>query len=84
MRLPYVLDPPQTSSPDEEAIVNAIRARRGARGLIALDRTMLHTPQIAAGFNAFMGAIWTKNSLPADIREIVFCRVANLHSCKYE
>jgi len=32
-------------------------------GLIALDRTMLHAPQIAASFNAFMGAIRTKNSL---------------------
>jgi alkylhydroperoxidase family enzyme len=84
MRLPYIPDPPLTSSPDEETIVNAIRARRGSRGLIAIDRTVLHAPQIAAGFNAFMGAIRTKNSLPADIREIAFCRVAALHSCKYE
>ena len=31
MRLPYVPDAPRTSSPDEEATADAVRARRGAR-----------------------------------------------------
>jgi alkylhydroperoxidase family enzyme len=39
---------------------------------------------IADGWNAFMIAIRTRSSLPADIRELAFCRVAALTKAWYE
>lgn len=83
MRLPYTPNPPSTSSPTEADILSRVLARRGGT-LIPLDLTLLHAPLIADGFNAFFGAIRTKNSLPADVRELAFCRVAALHGCEYE
>jgi hypothetical protein len=49
MRLDYVPDPPLLSASDIE-IVESIRQRRGGRGLTDLDRTLLHSPAIAAGW----------------------------------
>jgi alkylhydroperoxidase family enzyme len=84
MRLPYTPNPPRPTHDEEEAIVGRILARRGAGGLIALDRTLLHAPVIADGWNAFMIAIRSRNSLPGDVRELVFCRVAALTGAWYE
>jgi hypothetical protein len=50
MRIPYVPDPPPTTSDADAAIVSRIRARRGARGLIPLDRALLHSPPVADGW----------------------------------
>ena len=50
MRLNYVPDPPKTASPEEEEIVQRIRERRGERGLISLDRALLHSPPVANGW----------------------------------
>jgi len=78
MRLPYVANPPPTPGPDseEQAIVNRVTARRAPRPLQALDLTLLHSPNIADGWNSFLGAVRTKTSLPDDVREIAICRVA--------
>ncbi|KIX99115.1 uncharacterized protein Z520_04691 [Fonsecaea multimorphosa CBS 102226] len=76
MRLDYVPNPPAGLDPEDEGIVERIKARRGARGLITLDLTLLHAPKIAGGWNALMGAIRTQTSIPDDIREIIICRVA--------
>lgn len=84
MRLPYTPNPPQPTYAEEEAIVGRILARRGASGLIALDRTLLHAPVIADGWNAFMIAIRSRSSLPGAVRELVFCRVAALTGAWYE
>jgi alkylhydroperoxidase family enzyme len=84
MRLPYVPDPPQNLTPEEEQIVQRVRARRGARGLIPLDRTLLHAPPVADGWNTLLGAIRTKTSLPTDLREIAICRVALINRAWYE
>ncbi|MCJ1291356.1 hypothetical protein MMC34_002899 [Xylographa carneopallida] len=84
MRLPYVPDPPPTQSAEDSAIVDRVRARRGSRGLTPLDRALLHAPAVADGWNSFLGAIRTKTSLPADIREIAICRVAVLNEAWYE
>lgn len=49
MRLPYVQNPPTGLSTEEEAIVERMKARRGAKGLIPLDLTLLHSPKVANG-----------------------------------
>jgi AhpD family alkylhydroperoxidase len=83
MRLPYTNNPPETANAEEKQILARVLERRGGT-LIALDRTLLHAPIITDGFNAFMIALRTRNSLPADVREIAFCRVAALTGCWYE
>lgn len=85
MRLPYVADPPKNlTSPEEEQILQHILARRGSRGLVALDRTLLHSPPVADGWNSLFGAIRTRTSLPTDLREIAICRVALINEAWYE
>lgn len=49
MRLNYVSNPPTGLEADDEAIVERIKARRGAKGLIPLDLTLLHAPKVADG-----------------------------------
>lgn len=84
MRLSYVPDPPPASSPEEQAIVDRIRARRDPRPLQALDLTLLHSPPVADGWNAFLGAVRTRTALPADLREIAISRVAVVNRAWYE
>jgi len=70
--------------PEIAAIVDRVKARRGPRGLIPLDRALLHAPMIADGWNGLLGAVRTKNSLPDDIREIAICRVALVNEAWFE
>jgi alkylhydroperoxidase family enzyme len=75
MRLNYV-EP-------ESPVTDAIRTRRGGEPN-ELDRTLLHSLPIAAGWNTFLGAVRTQTSIPADLRELAICRVAALNSAWYE
>ncbi|KAL2004235.1 hypothetical protein VTN02DRAFT_4750 [Thermoascus thermophilus] len=84
MRLPYVPDPPPTSTPEEADILARVQARRGERGLLPLDRALLHSFPVANGWNTFFGAVRTQTSLPADIRELAICRVAALNGAWFE
>ncbi len=86
MRLPYIdLNSPNTfTTPQETAIVDRIRTRRAPRPLQPLDLTLLHSPEVADGWNSFIGAIRTKTSLPDDVREIAICRIAVLNEAWYE
>ncbi|KAH0544274.1 hypothetical protein FGG08_001537 [Glutinoglossum americanum] len=84
MRLPYVSDPIETKTPEEDAIVSRIRARRSPRPLLELDRALLHSPLVADGWNAFFGTIRTRTTLDAAVREICMCRVAVLNRAWYE
>ncbi len=84
MRLPYVPNPPENLTPSEEEIVHRVLARRGERGLISLDRTLLHSPTVADGWNSLFSAIRTKTSIPTDLREIAICRVAVINEAWYE
>lgn len=83
MRLPYIPDDPQMATEEDAAIVQRVKDRRGGK-LIALDKTLLHAPAVANGWNAFLGAIRTQTSLPDSIREIAICRVAVLNHAWYE
>lgn len=84
MRLPYVPNPPPTSTPEEADILARVQARRGERGLIPLDLALLHSFPVADGWNTFLGAIRTQTSLPADLREIAICRVAAINGAWFE
>jgi AhpD family alkylhydroperoxidase len=84
MRLPYVQDPPQTTSAEEAEIVTRVQARRAPGPLQPIDLALLHAPYIAAGWASFLGAVRNHSSLPADIRELSILRVAALCRCKYE
>lgn len=50
MRLEYVPNPPNFTNEDDQAVVERILQRRGEKGLIALDRTLLHAPPVADGW----------------------------------
>lgn len=86
MRLPYVdeKDPQAFTTPEERAIVDRVKARRAPRPLQPLDLTLLHSPNVADGWNSFLGAVRTKTSLPDDVREIAICRVAVVNKAWYE
>ncbi|KAK5320574.1 hypothetical protein LTR93_006786 [Exophiala xenobiotica] len=84
MRLDYVPNPPTDLAPEDQEVLERVKARRGAMGLIPLDLTLLHAPKIADGWNALLGAVRTKNSLPDDIREIAICRPALINKAWFE
>ena len=60
-----------------------LRARRGGR-LSALDRLLLHSPPVAEGWNALLGALRSGTTLPSDLRELVILRVAVLNGAAFE
>ncbi len=78
-RIPYV--PADLQEP--KAIVDAVRARRGGR-LLNLDRLLLHSPPLAAGWNAYLGAVRTETALSPRLREIAMCVVAVINGAEYE
>ncbi|RPA88912.1 4-carboxymuconolactone decarboxylase [Choiromyces venosus 120613-1] len=66
MRLPYTPNPPPASTSAESQIISETLARRGTSVLLPLDLTLLHSPPITSGWNAFLGAIraktWTQHA----------------------
>lgn len=84
MRLPYVADPPPTSTPDEARILASVQARRAPNPLLPLDLALLHSYPIAEGWNSFIGAIRTRTSLTTVIRELAICRVAVVNGALFE
>jgi alkylhydroperoxidase family enzyme len=78
-RVPYV--PEDIAEPKE--IVDAVRKRRGGK-LLALDRMLLHSPPLAAGWNAYLGAVRTQLSLAAKPRELAICAVAAFNGAEFE
>ncbi|CAK4032499.1 related to 4-carboxymuconolactone decarboxylase family [Lecanosticta acicola] len=83
MRLPYIDDDPKMSTAEDQAVVERVKERRGGK-LIALDKTLLHAPPVADGWNGFLKAIRTQTTLPDSIRELAICRVAALNHAWYE
>ncbi|MFE7071513.1 carboxymuconolactone decarboxylase family protein [Streptomyces sp. NPDC057620] len=64
-------------------IAERIRERRGGT-LRPLDRMLLHSPQVADGWNSLLGAVRQRTTLPADIRELIVLRIAVLNRAPYE
>lgn len=85
MRLPYVANPPVPATEEEAAIVRRIQARRAPRPLQPLDLALLHSPPVADGWNAFLGAVRSRTgALRADLREVAVARVAAVTRAWYE
>lgn len=82
MRVPYA----PTEPPTEEAqpIYKRIAERRKPRPLIPLDLALLHNPQVADGWNSFIGAIRTQTSLPEGLKELAISRIAVLNHAVHE
>jgi 4-carboxymuconolactone decarboxylase len=74
-RLPYVAPP--------GAVTDRIRERRGGT-LTALDGMLLHSPEMADGWNSMLGAVRGKSTLPPDIRELAILVVAARNGADYE
>ncbi|PPJ56412.1 hypothetical protein CBER1_00744 [Cercospora berteroae] len=83
MRLPYVDDDPKMDTPEDQAVVERVKARRGGK-LIPLDKALLHAPPVADGWNSFLKSIREQTTLPASVREIAICRVAALNHAWFE
>lgn len=84
MRIPYTPDPPPTNTPNEAEILARVQARRAPRGLLPLDRALLHSFPVADGWNAFLGAIRQRTSLAPIVRELIISRVAILNGALFE
>lgn len=78
-RVPYV--PADVAEPRE--LVGSIRARRGGP-LLHLDRMLLHSPPVAAGWNAYLGAVRSALTLDPWLRELAVCAVGLLNGAAYE
>ena len=83
MRLQYVDDNPKMETKEDLDVVTRVKQRRGGQ-LIALDKALLHAPPIADGWNSFLKAVRTQNSLPDGVREVAISRVAALNQAWYE
>ncbi|KAH6655454.1 AhpD-like protein [Truncatella angustata] len=84
MRIPYTPDPPTTTDPSELEVIERVRARRHPRPLQPLDLALLHAPPVADGWNAFLGAVRTRTTIPAAVREVAISRVAVCNRAWYE
>ena len=78
-RVPYVSD--AAAGPAD--LVAEIRARRKG-ALLNLDRMLLHSPALARGWNAHLGAVRIGLTVPAKLRELAICAVAVLNEAEYE
>jgi alkylhydroperoxidase family enzyme len=78
-RIPY--QPQDLDEPRD--LVAAIRARRGG-ALLNLDRMLLHSPPLAAGWNGYLRAIRTELEVPPKLRELAICVVALINEADYE
>ena len=77
--IPYL--PSDIAEP--RALVDAIRARRGG-ALLNLDRMLLHSPTLAAGWNVFLRTVRTELDAPPKLCELAICTVAVLNRADYE
>ncbi|MCZ2850274.1 carboxymuconolactone decarboxylase family protein [Modestobacter sp. VKM Ac-2978] len=60
-----------------------LRARRGGE-LSGLDRLLLHSPAVAEGWSALLGALRNGTTLTADLTELVVLRIAVLNGAGFE
>jgi len=78
-RIPY--QPADLAEPAE--VVDAIRQRRGGE-LLELDRMLLHSAPLAAGWNAMMGNVRNQFVVAGKLRELAMCTVAVINDASYE
>lgn len=79
-RLPYITDAdPRANTPT----ARAVRERRGG-SLLNLDRELLYSEPLTAGWNTFLGVLRQHCSLDSLLRELAIVRVAILTRASYE
>lgn len=64
-------------------VLRRVLGRRGG-ALRPLDEVLLHSPELADGWNGLLGAIRDRLALPAAVRELVILRIAVLNRAPYE
>jgi 4-carboxymuconolactone decarboxylase len=64
-------------------VAERIRLRRGG-SLRPVDEMLLHSPQVADGWNSLLGAVRGATTLSDDVSELVVMRVAALTRAEYE
>lgn len=69
---------------EPKSVLDATLARRGAGGLMNLDRILLHSPVFAEGWAVFFRKIRTELILDPKLRELAMCAVAMLNGADYE
>lgn len=84
MRLSYIVDLLLGLQRSDDTIVQRVHTRRGSLGLLALDRTLLHSPAITDGWHTFFESIHSGTTLRNDLRRIAICRVALLNRARYQ
>ena len=70
------------TQPELAALEAKIIAKRGQ--ITPLYQYLLNSPVMAEGWEAFLSAVRQRNSLPADLRELIILRVAVLNHAPYE
>lgn len=65
-------------------VLDAVLARRGAGGLMNLDRMLLHSPELAEGWAVFFRKVRTEFTADPKLRELATCAVAKLNGAEYE
>jgi alkylhydroperoxidase family enzyme len=80
MRLP---DWTPERKPQPQALVDAIKARRGGT-LINLDKALLWSEPLARGWNTYLRAVRTELPTSRKLRELGICTVALLTAAHYE
>lgn len=75
--------PRLAGAPDDGPTADLLRIRRGGT-LSELDRLLLHSPPVAEGWNAMLGALRGGTTLPGDLREAVILRIAVLNGAAFE
>ena len=65
-------------------LLAGIRARRPDGELFDLDRALLRSVPLAAGWNALLGKVRTELSLEAQYKELIMLRVAALNGAEFE
>ena len=79
--IPYVLDDDRAGPPE---LLKAIRARRSGGKLLNLDRMLLHSPNLAKGWNSMFGAIRGELTVSRKLRETAIIAIAVLNKADYE
>jgi len=72
----------QGTKPELAGLEQKILQERGR--ISPLYQVLLNAPEIAQGWEALLTAIRNRNSLPADMREMIILRVAVLNRAHYE
>ena len=70
------------TQPELAALEAKIVAKRGR--ITPLYQHLLNSPVMAEGWEEFLSAVRQRNSLPANLRELVILRVAVLNGAPYE